>query len=183
MPFSFEKTPLEGVLIVRPRVFDDDRGFFFESYKASEFRAAGIDQAFVQDNHSRSDRGVLRGLHMQLPPHAQAKLVRVTRGSVWDVAVDMRKGSATFGRWFGLELSETNRTMLFIPRGFAHGFVTLSEQAELQYKCDAEYDKASELGVRWDDPDLAIDWPLADVHVSAKDAALPFLKEVVEVLR
>jgi dTDP-4-dehydrorhamnose 3,5-epimerase len=183
MPFSFEKTPLEGVLIVRPRVFDDDRGFFFESYKASEFRAAGIDQAFVQDNHSRSDRGVLRGLHMQLPPHAQAKLVRVTRGSVWDIAVDMRKGSATFGRWFGLELSETNRTMLFIPRGFAHGFVTLSEQAELQYKCDAEYDKASELGVRWDDPDLAIDWPLADVHVSAKDAALPFLKEVVEVLR
>lgn len=183
MPFSFEKTPLEGVQIIRPRVFDDDRGFFFESYKASEFRAAGIDQAYVQDNHSRSDRGVLRGLHLQLPPHAQAKLVRVTRGSVWDVAVDVRKGSPTFGRWFGLELSETNRTMLFIPRGFAHGFVTLSEQAELQYKCDAEYDKASELGVRWDDPDLAIDWPLTDVHVSAKDAALPFLKHAAEVLR
>ncbi|HUW69814.1 MAG TPA: dTDP-4-dehydrorhamnose 3,5-epimerase [bacterium] len=183
MPFSFEKTPLEGVLIVRPRVFDDDRGFFFESYKASEFRAAGIDQAFVQDNHSRSDRGVLRGLHMQLPPHAQAKLVRVTRGSVWDIAVDMRKGSPTFGRWFGLELGEANRAMLFIPRGFAHGFVTLSEQAELQYKCDAEYDKASELGIRWDDPDLAIDWPLADVHISGKDAALPFLKEAVEVIR
>lgn len=183
MPFSFEKTPLEGVLIARPRVFDDDRGFFFESYKASEFRAAGIAQAFVQDNHSRSDRGVLRGLHMQRPPHAQAKLVRVTRGSVWDVAVDMRKGSPTFGRWFGLELSETNRTMLFIPRGLAHGFVTLSEQAELQYKCDAEYDKASELGIRWDDPDLAIDWPLADVHVSEKDAALPFLRLAAEVLR
>lgn len=183
MPCSFEKTPLEGLLIVRPRVFDDDRGFFFESYKASEFAAAGIGQVFVQDNHSRSERGVLRGLHMQLPPHAQAKLVRVTRGSVWDVAVDLRKSSPTFCRWFGIELSEANRTMLFIPKGFAHGFVTLSEQAELQYKCDAEYHKPSEHGVRWDDPELAIAWPCTDVHVSEKDAALPSLHDAMERLR
>lgn len=183
MPFSFEKTPLDGVLIVRPRVFDDERGFFFESYKSSEFAAAGMDQVFVQDNHSRSDRGVLRGLHMQMPPHAQAKLVRVTRGSVWDVAVDLRRGSPTLGQWFGVELSETSHTMLFIPRGFAHGFVTLSDQAELQYKCDAEYDRASEFGIRWDDPDLAIAWPSSDVLVSQKDAALPHLRDAMERLR
>jgi len=178
MPFIFEKTPLEGVLIARPSVLDDDRGCFFESYKASEFESAGIDQLFVQDNHSRSRRGVLRGLHLQLPPHAQARLVWVTRGSAWDVAVDLRYDSPTNGRWFGLELSEANRNMLFIPRGFAHGFVALTEQAELQYKCDAEYDKASEFGIRWNDPDLAITWPLDDVLLSDKDATLPWLKDL-----
>ena len=161
-----------------PRLFPDERGFFLESYKAGEFAAAGIREDFVQDNHSRSARSVLRGLHFQRPPHAQAKLVRVTRGSVWDVAVDLRRGSATFGRWFGLELSEENRTMLYIPQGFAHGFVSLTDGAELLYKCGAEYDKDSDGGVRWDDPELAIEWPLSDVKLSGKDAALPLLKDI-----
>jgi len=178
MPFTFEQTPIDGLLIVRPRIFPDDRGFFMESYKASEFAAAGIHEVFVQDNHSRSGRGVLRGLHFQRAPHAQAKLVRVTSGLVWDVAVDLRAGSATYGRWFGLELSAENHTMLFLPRGFAHGFVTLSDVAELLYKCGTEYHKESDGGVRWNDPDLAITWPLDDVLLSDKDAALPWLRDL-----
>lgn len=179
MPCTFEKTFIDGLFIITPRVFPDERGFFLESYKAGEFAAAGIRDAFVQDNHSRSVRGVLRGLHFQRPPHAQAKLVRVTHGLVWDVAVDLRRGSPTFGRWLGIELGEENRKMLYIPRGFAHGFVTLSDGAELLYKCGAEYDKDSDGGVRWDDPDLAIDWPLPDVKLSDKDAALPRLKDII----
>lgn len=178
MPFTFEQTPIDGLLIIRPRMFPDDRGFFMESYKASDFAAAGIHEDFVQDNHSRSSRGVLRGLHFQRAPHAQAKLVRVTSGLVWDVAVDLREGSATYGRWFGLELSAENRAMLFLPRGFAHGFVSLADGTELLYKCGTEYHKESDGGVRWDDPDLAIVWPVDDVHLSAKDAALPWLKDL-----
>lgn len=178
MPFTFEQTPIDGLLIVRPRIFPDDRGFFMESYKASEFAAAGIHEVFVQDNHSRSKRGVLRGLHFQRAPHAQAKLVRVTSGLVWDVAVDMRADSATYGRWFGLELSAENHTMLYLPRGFAHGFVALSDVAELLYKCGTEYHNESDGGVRWNDPDLAITWPLDDVLLSGKDAALPWLKDL-----
>ncbi|PKL25843.1 MAG: dTDP-4-dehydrorhamnose 3,5-epimerase [Spirochaetae bacterium HGW-Spirochaetae-3] len=178
MPFIFEKTFIDGLLIITPRLFTDERGFFLESYKSSEFAAAGIREAFVQDNHSRSIRGVLRGLHFQKAPYAQAKLVRVTRGLVWDVAVDLRHGSPTFGRWLGVELGEENRKMLFLPRGFAHGFVALSEGAELIYKCSAEYDKDSDGGVRWDDPDLGIEWPLSAVKLSEKDAALPFLRDI-----
>lgn len=178
MPFTFEQTPIDGLLIIRPRMFPDDRGFFMESFKASDFAAAGIHEVFVQDNHSRSSRGVLRGLHFQRAPHAQAKLVRVTSGLVWDVAVDLREGSATYGRWFGLELSAENRTMLFLPRGFAHGFVSLADGTELLYKCGTEYHKESDGGVRWDDPELAIVWPIDDVHLSDKDAALPRLKDL-----
>lgn len=177
MPASFSRLPLEGLVLVEPRAFPDDRGFFMETYKKSEYAANGIDAEFVQDNHSFSARGVVRGLHFQLPPRAQGKLVRVPVGRVWDVAVDVRRGSPTFGKWTGVELSDENRRMLWIPAGFAHGFVALSDTAHLMYKCSAEYDKASESGVRWDDPDLGIEWPLRASSVSAKDAVLPPLRE------
>lgn len=175
MPATFQPGPLPGLVVVQPRVFADGRGSFFETYKQSEYQVNGVPKAFVQDNHSVSTRGVLRGLHFQTGQHAQGKLVRVVRGRVWDVAVDLRPGSATFGRWHGLELSAENRTQFYLPPGFAHGFLTLSEEAEFCYKCTAEYDKASEGGLRWDDPTLAIAWPLAglEVSVSDKDAALP----------
>jgi len=177
MPASFAPGPLAGLVIIQPRVFPDGRGSFFETYKQSEYAANGVADEFVQDNHSVSTRGVLRGLHFQNSPHAQGKLVRVVQGAVWDVAVDLRPESPTYGQWFGLELSADNRTQLYIPVGFGHGFVTLSETAEFVYKCTAEYNKAREGGVRWDDPTLGIAWPLAglEVSVSDKDAALPFL--------
>lgn len=178
MPFTFTETELEGLLVITPRVFEDERGYFMETYKESDFQKAGIRERFVQDNHSRSSRGTLRGLHFQRAPHAQAKLVRVTRGSLWDVAVDLRPGSKTYGRWVGIELSESNKKLFFIPAGFAHGFVALEDGTELQYKCSAEYNAQADGGVRWDDPELAIEWPLRDVLVSAKDAALPPLKEL-----
>jgi len=177
MPFAFHHTTLDGVVVIEPAVFPDDRGFFMESFKKSAFDAAGITEEFVQDNHSRSVRGVLRGLHYQLTPHAQGKLVRVLEGTVWDVAVDIRKGSPTFGKWFGVELSADNHKMLYIPPGCAHGFVTLTEYAQFFYKCTAEYDKASEAGIRWDDPDLAIAWPISAAIVSEKDAQLPNLSD------
>jgi dTDP-4-dehydrorhamnose 3,5-epimerase len=178
MPFTFRPGPIPGLVIAEPRVFRDERGFFTESYKESEFAAAGIDHRFVQDNLSRSAKGVLRGLHFQREPRSQGKLVRVTRGRAWDVAVDLRPDSATYREWFGLELSEENGTILFIPRGFAHGFLSLEEGTELQYKCTAEYDASSDGGLRWNDEDLAIAWPSIDVFVSPKDAALPRLREV-----
>jgi len=173
MPFSFKEGPLAGLAIVEPRSFPDGRGAFMESYKASDFAAAGINGPFVQDNHSVSSAGTVRGLHFQRPPQAQGKLVRVTRGRAWDVAVDLRKASASFGKWYGVELSAANRLELWIPVGFAHGFVALDEGTELQYKCTAEYAPASEGGIRWDDPILAIAWPLRDAVVSEKDAKLP----------
>jgi len=178
MPFGFSATSIEGLMVVTPRVYSDERGFFIETYKESDFLKAGITGRFVQDNHSRSSRGTLRGLHFQRAPHAQGKLVRVTRGRLWDVAVDLRPGSPTYGKWHGIELSADNRTMFYIPAGFAHGFVALEDCTELQYKCTAEYNAASDGGVRWDDPELAIAWPVTDVLVSAKDAALPYLKEL-----
>ncbi len=180
MPFTFTKAPIEGLVIIEPRAFPDERGYFMESYKQSDFEKAGILGPFVQDNHSRSKRGVLRGLHFQRPPYAQAKLVRVSRGRAWDVAVDLRKGSPTFGKYFALELSESNRLMFWIPAGFAHGFLALEDDTELQYKCTAEYDAASDGGLRWNDPDIAIAWPDIGIPpiVSAKDAALPTLREV-----
>jgi len=174
MPFVFREAGIDGLLIVEPRSFPDGRGSFMESFKASDFARAGISGSFVQDNHSFSALGTVRGLHFQREPHAQGKLVRVTRGRVWDVAVDLRKASASFGKCFGLELSAANRLEFWIPVGFAHGFVALEEGTELQYKCTAEYAPASEGGIRWDDPSLAIDWPLRDAVVSEKDAILPF---------
>ena len=177
MPATFVPGPIPGLLIIQPRVFPDGRGSFFETYKQSEYAAAGLTESFVQDNHSVSSRGVLRGLHFQNPPFAQGKLLRVVVGAVWDVVVDLRPGQSTFGRWFGLELSAENRTQFYVPPGFAHGFVTLTDTAEFVYKCTAEYDKASEGGVRWDDPTLAIEWPSVEggYLVSEKDQALPWL--------
>lgn len=178
MPFSFARTSLPGLIVIEPRRFDDDRGYFMETYKESEFSPAGIAERFVQDNHSCSKRGVLRGLHFQAGPKAQGKLVRVLRGRVWDVAVDLRPASPSFAKWHAVELSAENRLMFYLPPGFAHGFLALSDEAELMYKCTTEYDKASDGGLRWNDPDLAIDWPLRDVILSQKDAALPFFNEL-----
>lgn len=178
MPFTFSRLSIEGLVLVEPRVFKDSRGFFMESYKRSEFAAGGIDALFVQDNHSFSTKNVIRGLHFQLPPRAQGKLVRVTRGVAWDVAVDLRKDSPTYKKWMGLELSDTNGLMLYIPAGFAHGFAAISDEVHLQYKCTEEYDPKLDSGVRWDDPDIGVKWPVASPVVSEKDGALPFLKEL-----
>ncbi len=169
-------TPTEAlpdVLILEPRVFRDDRGFFVETYHAPRYRAAGIDAAFVQDNHSRSERGTLRGLHWQTAPHPQAKLVRVLAGEVLDVAVDIRAGSPTFGRWASVILSADNFRQLFIPVGFAHGFLVLSDRAEIEYKCSDVYDPASERGLMWNDPDLAIAWPTTAPILSPRDQGHP----------
>ncbi len=176
MPFQFERTSIEGLILVKPKVFNDGRGFFVEEYKKSDFTKAGINIDFTQDNHSKSSRGVLRGLHFQKEPYAQAKLVRCIKGKVWDVAVDLRAGSATFGKWLGFELSEENFNMLFIPDGFAHGFLTLSQEAEIFYKCSKEYSPQYDSGVRYDDPTLNISWPLKEVIISDKDKKLPFLE-------
>ena len=176
MPFEFRQTAL-GLILIQPRVFHDPRGAFLECYKQSDFEAAGIAGPFVQDNHSVSKRGVLRGLHYQLPPRDQGKLVFVTEGRVWDVSVDIRRNSETFGQWHSVELSAENHTMLYVPPGFGHGFLVTSERAHVLYKCTAEYDVRLERGVRYDDPDLAIEWPGKDVLVSEKDSALPWLSE------
>ena len=181
MPFNFIETDIKDLLIVEPRVFADDRGFFMETFKASDFKHAGITGDFVQDNHSLSSKGVLRGLHFQTAPHAQGKLVRVVRGAVWDVGVDLRPGSETFLKWFGLELNTENHRMLYIPPGFAHGFLTLEDDTHFLYKCTAEYAPESDGGIRWDDPDAAVEWPLEPGQipdVSEKDAVLPFFKEL-----
>ena len=172
-------TAIEGVLILEPKVFGDERGFFFESFNQRAFNEA-VGQAvdFVQDNHSRSARGVLRGLHFQRAPHAQGKLVRVTQGRVFDVAVDIRPDSATHGRWVGVELSGVNHRQLWIPPGLAHGFLVTSDSADFLYKTTDYYRPDSEGSVRWDDPDLAIAWPLEGLTpaLSAKDAAAPRLR-------
>lgn len=178
MPFNFVKTDIDGVVIIEPAIFGDARGSFRESYKKSDFVVNGIDEDFVQDNHSVSSKGVLRGLHFQSAPMAQGKLVRVTRGSVWDVAVDLRPDSPTFKKWVGVELTEENGKMFYIPPGFGHGFVTLEDDTHFLYKCTEEYSPEHDGGIKWDDPELAIDWPLTDVSVSDKDAVLPYLSEV-----
>jgi dTDP-4-dehydrorhamnose 3,5-epimerase len=171
-------TSLPGVLIIEPKVIGDARGFFFESYNRRRFaEATGEDVDFVQDNQSRSARGVLRGLHYQLPPSAQAKLVRVGNGSIFDVAVDIRRGSPTFGRWTGVELSAANRKQLWIPAGFAHGFLTLSETADVLYKASGYYSPADEGSVAWDDPEVGIEWPRThEPLLSDKDRAAPRLR-------
>jgi dTDP-4-dehydrorhamnose 3,5-epimerase len=166
---QIESTHLPGVLVITPRVFQDPRGFFFESYNQGSFLAHGIDTVFVQDNHSRSVRGTLRGLHFQLPPAAQAKLVRVCRGLIWDVAVDIRAGSPTFGQWVGVELSADNFRQLYVPSGFAHGFCVLSDEAEVLYKSSYVYSPAHEQGIRWDDPEIGIVWPLGEPLLSGRD--------------
>ncbi len=178
MPAQFTPGPLEGLWMIEPQVFTDERGFFMETYRESEFLRAGIVERFVQDNHSYSRHGVMRGLHFQFGPKAQGKLVRVVRGRVWHVAVDLRTDSPSYRKWHALELSAENRRMLYLPPGFAHGLLTLSEEAEVVYKCTAEYDKSNDGGLRWDDPELAIDWPFRNVILSQKDATLPYLKEL-----
>lgn len=182
MPFQFVETPIPDLMMVMPRVFADDRGFFMESYKASDFISTGIKEQFVQDNHSRSQKNVIRGLHFQRSPHRQGKLVRCISGTVWDVAVDLRRNSSTYGKWYGIELSDENKTMLYLPPGFAHGFAVLSETAEFVYKVTAEYAPESDGGIAWNDPTLGIQWPIApeDALVSEKDNQLPTLKELEE---
>ena len=170
-------TAIPGVIVIEPQVFRDARGFFFESYHRAQFADLGVSDLFVQDNHSRSRRATLRGLHFQLQ-HPQAKLCRVIRGEVLDVAVDIRRGSPTFGKWTSTTLSAENMRQIYIPRGFAHGFVVLSEVAEFLYKCSDFYDPACEHGVHWSDPQLAIDWGIADPIVSAKDSRYPRLAEL-----
>ncbi|MBK7560026.1 MAG: dTDP-4-dehydrorhamnose 3,5-epimerase [Chitinophagaceae bacterium] len=177
MPFT--KTDIPGLLIFEPRVFEDSRGYFFESYNEQVFRQEGIDIRWVQDNQSASDYGVIRGLHYQLPPYAQAKLIRVLKGKILDVVVDIRKGSPTFGKTFSVKLSAKNRKQLFIPAGFAHGFSVLSEKAEVMYKCDVFYNKESEAGIIYNDQELKIDWqiPAEQAIISDKDKKLPLLKD------
>ncbi len=179
MPFSFTKTVLDGVILVEPRIFSDERGFFMETYKESEFKANGVDVDFLQDNHSRSTYGVLRGLHFQLEPKAQAKLVRCARGKIFDVAVDIRPDSRNFKKWVGFELSGENKNMLYIPAGFAHGFAALSDIVEVIYKSSDEYSPEHDAGIRWDDPEIGVDWKLESPVVSEKDKNLPFLKDLV----
>ena len=179
MPSTFKRLEIDGLILVEPRSFHDERGFFLESFKESEFAAAGITERFVQDNHSLSVKNVIRGLHYQKEPRAQGKLVRVIKGRVWDVAVDIRPGSASYGKWLGVELSEENHLMLYIPPGFAHGFASLSDEVHLLYKCTQEYDPALDAGIRWDDPDLAIQWPVGNPLLSPKDRILPLLKDVI----
>ncbi len=169
-------TELEGVLIIEPRVFADNRGFFYESYNLRDFAAAGIDVAFVQDNHSRSTRGTVRGLHYIAPP-GQAKLVRVVCGEVWDVVVDVRWGSPTYGKWVGVTLSAENHRQLYVPPGLAHGFCVTSEAADFVYKVTSYYVPAEERGIAWDDPDLAIPWPTDEPVLSARDLCRPRLKD------
>ncbi len=171
------ETSIPGVLLLEPAVFSDPRGFFMETYNAQRFRAAGIDATFVQDNHSRSAINVLRGLHYQ-EPNPQGKLVRCTRGALYDVAVDIRVGSPAFGKWYAVELSEENRRMLWLPPGLAHGFCALTEGCDLIYKCTTVYDPESDRSLAWDDPDIAIEWPVKDPILSPKDAAAPRLKDV-----
>jgi dTDP-4-dehydrorhamnose 3,5-epimerase len=160
---------IKGLIIVHPQVFPDARGYFYESYQKEKFRAMGIDAEFVQDNESLSQKNVLRGLHFQKPPYAQGKLVRVVSGSVLDVAVDLRKGSSTYGTWESVLLSAANKVMLYIPEGFAHGFITLEDHTIFQYKCTNYYNRESESGIIWNDPDLAIEWNATDPLVSDKD--------------
>lgn len=176
---NISPTNLNDCVVLDPIVHGDERGFFIESWNSRTFEEAGLNIEFVQDNHSRSARGVLRGLHFQVNT-PQGKLVRVTRGSVYDAVVDLRRSSSTFGDWFGLELSEQNQRMLWVPPGFAHGFLVLSETADFQYKCTEYYSPRDDRGIRWNDPEIGIEWPLVDgiePTLSEKDGAAPFLSD------
>lgn len=179
MPFSFQTLEIPDVILVQAKAFPDDRGFFMETYKKSDFEQHGIPWNFVQDNYSHSSqRGVLRGLHYQMDPKAQGKLVSAVRGAIFDVAVDIRKGSPTYGEWVGVELSDENRRMLYVPAGFAHGFIVLSSEADVMYRVTAEYAPEVDQGIAWNDPELAIEWPIEDPLLSPRDQALPLFKDV-----
>ncbi len=175
MPFQFTRSEIPEVIVVEPRTFRDDRGFFRETYKASEFAAGGIPEVFVQDNYSHSERGVVRGLHYQKWPGAQGKLVTVSQGEIFDVAVDIRRGSPTYARWIGQILSAENGCMLYIPSGFAHGFCVLSDEADVIYKVTAEFSRELDRGIIWNDPDIGIRWQVQEPRLSSKDAQLPRL--------
>jgi len=177
MPFVFEQTAIHGLILVKPKVFGDQRGFFKELFKASDFEQVGLPARFCQDNLSFSRRGVLRGLHYQLPPHAQGKLVTCLQGEIYDVALDLRRSSPTFGRWLAVHLSGENHQLLYLPPGLAHGFQVLSEEALVFYKCTAEYAPEAEAGVIWNDPELAIPWPLSPPVLSERDQRWPSFRE------
>jgi dTDP-4-dehydrorhamnose 3,5-epimerase len=177
VPFKFSVFEIPGLVLVQPEVFGDARGFFLELYKHADFVRGGITEHFVQDNYSKSARGVLRGLHYQKSPKAQGKLVLCMKGRIYDVAVDIREGSPQYGKWAGIELSEENRRMLFVPAGFAHGFQVLSETAEVLYKCTEEYSPTDERGIVWNDGDIKIVWPLTDPTLSDKDRVNPLLRD------
>lgn len=179
MPFHFHRQAIPDIILIEPGVFPDGRGFFMETYKLSDFKAVGITEHFIQDNHSASGKGVLRGLHYQIEPMAQAKLIRCIRGSIFDVVVDIRPDSRTFGQWVGMDLSADNRRELYIPTGFAHGFMVLSESTEIVYKCTCEYSPLHERGIIWNDPDIGIKWPLATPMLSEKDIHYPRLKDAL----
>lgn len=173
------KTSIPDVLILKPTVFEDDRGYFFESYNKEKFLQHGLDQNFVQDNESKSVKNVVRGLHFQKPPFSQGKLVRVMKGAVLDVAVDIRRNSPTYGQWTSVELTEDNKWMYWVPPGFAHGFATLKDDTVFFYKCTNVYNKASEGSIRWNDPDLGIDWKLENPILSGKDQQATLFKDFV----
>lgn len=181
---DFFNPSIKGLVVLTPRVFKDNRGYFYESYNQRTWKEAGIETDFVQDNESFSTQNTLRGLHYQKPPFAQAKLVRVLEGTVWDVAVDLRKSSPTFGQWFGVELSAENKKQFYIPRGFAHGFSVLTPTAKFAYKCDNFYNKESEGAIRFDDPELAIDWKidLTQAVLSEKDLKNPLFERYKEAV-
>jgi dTDP-4-dehydrorhamnose 3,5-epimerase len=174
-----ERTPIEGLLVVTPRIFPDHRGFFFESYNEDRFREIGIDIRWAQDNHVRSTRDTLRGLHFQRG-EGQAKLVRCVRGRLWDVAVDIRPGSPTLGKWHAVELTEDNKKMFFVPVGFAHGYAVLSEETEALYKCGSVYDSELEDEILWNDPDIAVDWPVKTPNLSERDQNAQTFKQYLE---
>ena len=179
MPFEFEKQKIEGVILVKPKVFGDNRGFFMETYKKSDFFANGITEDFVQDNHSKSTKGVLRGLHYQAKPYGQTKLVRCSKGRIYDVAVDIRKNSNTYGQYVKVELSEENKHMLLIPNGFAHGFVALTDEVELLYKTGGEYVPSADRGILWSDEDINIDWEIDfEPILSEKDKVQQKFKDI-----
>ncbi|MEO6883743.1 MAG: dTDP-4-dehydrorhamnose 3,5-epimerase [Bacteroidia bacterium] len=178
---EFKSTPIADLWIIQPKVFEDERGYFFESYNKSIFLKHGVDTEFLQDNQSLSQKNVLRGLHFQNPPYAQGKLVRVIKGAVWDIAVDIRKNSKTYGHSFGIELSEKNKTMFWIPTGFAHGFLTLEDDTIFSYKCTNVYNKNAEDSILWDDSDLKIDWKITEPLLSEKDKNAQPLKNFVSL--
>ena len=178
MPFEFKKLAIPEVMVITPRVWRDSRGSFVETYKRSEFSAAGIDEVFVQENHSNSMRAVLRGLHFQTPPHAQAKLIRVLSGKIFDVAVDLRPNSSTRGRWVGVDVSAEDTSLIYVPGWCAHGFCVLSERADVVYHTSAEYSPSHERGIMWNDPAIGIDWPVSSPIVSDRDKQWPLLAEM-----
>lgn len=177
MPFKFKQLEIPDIILIIPKIFEDERGFFMETYKHSTFKKNGIDTEFVQDNHSKSQYGVLRGLHYQKNPKAQGKLIRCIKGEIFDVAVDIRKRSPTFGKWTAQILSEENKHILYIPPGFAHGFLVLSKEAEILYKTSEEYAPEYDRGIRWNDPQIGIEWKIQNPILSEKDKNLPLLKD------